>query len=180
MSRREVRVVILYEDKVHDSFLRRLVDQLGLRPVRYQKCGDAVRVLKSIGAEVDALRAKKDQKNLGLMIVIDADEKGLTGRIAELQSRIMTDARAGARAEDERIALVVPALEVENWYVHLCFPAARPVDENRDYKPSPEWRELEKDLGLASRRAVGAWSPEPGRTDPPSILAARAELLRIS
>jgi hypothetical protein len=74
----------------------------------------------------------------------------------------------------------VPAREIETWYVHLCFPAARPVDETRDdYKKSPEWRQLAKDLRAAAKRAVDAWDPEPGRIDPSSLTAARKELSRV-
>ncbi|MFS8071213.1 MAG: hypothetical protein ACMG6S_33000 [Byssovorax sp.] len=113
------------------------------------------------------------------MVMIDADNKGLQGRVKELLDRIATDSSDGARAEGERIALVVPALEIENWYVHLCVPAARPIDETRDYKPTPEWRALEKDLGAAAKQAVDAWAPQPGRVDPPSLTAARAELGRV-
>lgn len=179
MSRPDVRVVVLYEDEVHDSFLRKLVKHLRIEPVRFQKCGDSTGVLLRVGSEVDALRSQKHQRNLGLVICIDADKKGLLGRVTEMEGRITADAGDGARAQDERIAFVVPALEIESWYVHLCFPQARPIDEARDYKPSPEWREMAKDLGSASRRAVGAWSPEPGRLDPASLCAARTELRRL-
>lgn len=179
MSRDEVRIVVLYEDKAHDSFLRRLVKHLGLRPVRFEKCGDSSSVLARLGREVSELRAKKYQRNLGLVVVIDADEKGLAGRVAQLGQRIADDTSGGARADDERIAFVVPALEIENWYVHLCCPAARPIDEARDYKPSPEWRDLARNLADAARRAVEAWSPVAGRGDPPSLVAARDELGRV-
>jgi len=179
MPRPEVRIVVLYEDRAHDSFLRKLVKKLHLDPVRFEKCRDSTGVLRSLGREIDALRAEKHQKNLGLVICIDADEKGLSGRVAELSKRIASDARDGARTEDERIALVVPALEIENWYVHLCFPGARPIDETRDYKPSAEWRELVKDLGAASRRAMEAWQSTADRTDPASMVQARTELARV-
>jgi hypothetical protein len=180
MPRREVRVVVLYEDKAHDSFLRKLVKNLRLEPVRFEKCVDSTGVLRRLATEVDALRAEKHQKNLGLVVCIDADEKGLDGRIAELKKRIHDLTQDGARAEGERIALVVPALEIENWYVHLCSPAARPVDETRDYKPSPEWRELVKNLGASSRRAADAWTSGETTPDPLSMAAARIELRRVS
>ncbi|WP_437563490.1 hypothetical protein [Sorangium sp. So ce542] len=180
MSRPEVRLVVLYEDKVHDSFLRRLFKKRpGHGRVRFEKCVDSSGVLGRLGREVDALRSQKHQQNLGLVVVIDADEKGLSQRVDELEGRIEADARGGARAAGERIAFVVPALEIETWYVHLCVPSARPVDETRDYKASPAWRELEKDLSAASRRAVDAWPPAPDRQDPPSLSAARDELKRV-
>lgn len=179
MGRREVRTVILYEDQEQECLLRRLVKRLGLRPERYENCRNNVGVLQRLGQEVDALRERSYQKNVGLVVMIDADNKGLQGRVTELLDRIARDASDGARRGGERIVLVVPAWEIENWYVHLCVPAARPIDETRDYKPTPEWRELAKDLGAAAKRAVEAWAPEPGRADPPSLTAAREELGRL-
>ncbi|MEP7119584.1 MAG: hypothetical protein ABJE95_01695 [Byssovorax sp.] len=179
MARPEVRTVILFEDQAQETFLRRLVKRLGLRPERYQNCRNNVGVLQQLGVEVDALRERNFQKNVGLIVMIDADNKGLQGRVSELLSRIETDASDGARKSGERIALVVPAREIENWYVHLCVPAARPIDEGKDYKPTKEWRELEKDLGAAAKQAIDAWAPEAGRVDPPSLMAARVELDRV-
>jgi hypothetical protein len=94
-------------------------------------------------------------------------------------ARIEADASAGRRTEDDRIALFVPAWEIENWYVHLCVPAARPIDEGRDYNRTPEWTRLKKDLSAAAKQAVAAWGPEAGRDDPPSLSAARGELERV-
>lgn len=179
MGRPEVRTVLLFEDRAQETFLRRLVKSTGLRPERYENCRNNVGVLQRLGVEVNALRERNFQKNVGLVVMIDADNKGLQGRVSELLNRIATDASDGARRDGERIALVVPAWEIENWYVHLCVPAARPIDEAKDYKPTPEWRELEKDLGAAAKRAVDAWAPEAGRVDPPSLTAARAELDRV-
>jgi hypothetical protein len=179
MGRPEVRTVILYEDQEQECFLRRLVKRLGLRPERFQNCRNNAGVLQQLGQEVDALRERNFQKNVGLLVVIDADDKGLHGRVVELLDRIAKDASAGARRDAERIALVVPAREIENWYVHLCVPTARPIDETRDYKPTPEWRELAKDLGAAAKRAVEAWAPDPARVDPPSLTAARDEIARV-
>ena len=178
MGRPEVRTVVLYEDQEQETFLRRLVKRLGFRPERYENCRNNAGVLQRLGVEVDALRERNFQKNVCLVVMIDADDEDHHGRVKELLDRIASDASTGARKDGERVALLVPAWEIENWYVHLCIPEARPIDEGKDYKPTPEWRELAKDLGAAAKRAVEAWAPEPGRTDPPSLTAARAELGR--
>jgi hypothetical protein len=178
MGRPEVRVVILFEDQEQECFLRHLARRLGLRPVRFENCQNNAGVLERLGREVEALRERSFQKNLGLVVVIDADDKGLQRRVTELLSRIATDTGDG-RGPAERIALVVPAREIENWYVHLCVPAARPIDEARDYKPTPEWRALARDVGAAAKRAVAAWAPEASPVDPPSLSAAREELARV-
>jgi hypothetical protein len=179
MGRAAVRVVVLHEDRAQECFLRRLTQRLGLRPDRYENCLNNAGVLRRLGREVDELRARNYQPNLGLVVMIDADDKGTAGRVAELLRRIETDATGGARREGERIALLTPAREIENWYVHLCVPSVRPIDEARDYKPAPKWRALAADIGAAAKQAVAAWGPEAGRVDPPSLEAARGELSRV-
>lgn len=179
MGHPEIRTVVLFEDQDQECFLRHLTKRLHLRPLRFQNCKNNAGVLQRLGEEVDGLRERSYQKNLGLVVMIDADNQGLQGRVAELLGRIAKDARDGARRDQERIALVVPAWEIENWYVHLCVPAARPIDETKDYKPTPEWRELAKYIGAAAKQAVEAWAPESGRVDPLSLTAARAELSRL-
>jgi hypothetical protein len=179
MSRTEVRVVVLFEDDAHERFLRRLVNRLHLNPVRYEKCVDCNGVLDQLGREVEILRRKKDQKNLGLIAVIDADDVNIRKRLEQLQH--VMESVGETRGQDERIALLIPAWEIETWYVHLCCPEARPVDEARsDYKKDDAWKRLEREIGSAAKRAVDAWLPEVGRQDPPSLLAARAELLRLT
>jgi hypothetical protein len=162
-----------------ECFLRHLTRRLALRPVRFENCHNNAGVLQRLGREVDALRERSFQKDLGLVVMIDADDKGTAGRVAELLRRIETDATGGTRRDGERLAFLVPAREIENWYVHLCVPSARPIDEARDYKPAPEWRALAADVGAAARQAVAAWGPEAGRVDPPSLEAARSELTRV-
>jgi hypothetical protein len=178
MARAEVRVVVLFEDQAQEAFMRALVKRLKLKPVRWENCRNSVGVLQRLGVEVDALRARKHQRNLALVVVIDADEKGLVGRTTELEARVASEARDGARKDDERITFMVPALEIETWYVHFCCPEARPVDETRDYKLSREWRELAKNVGAAARRAAEVWPEELSPDDPASVKAAVRELAR--
>lgn len=180
MSRPEVRVVVLFEDDQHQKFVRRLADKLGLKPARLERCGGCVNVMDRFETELKAMRSRmKYQKNLGLMVVIDADDKDHRVRIRELERRLLRTETGGPRLAAERIAFVVPALEIENWYVHLCLAEARPVDDARDYKSSPEWKSLEGDLASAARRAIAAWDVEIGREDPSSLTDARAELARL-
>jgi hypothetical protein len=179
MGRHDLRAVVLFEDQEQECFIRRLALRLGLDPFRMKNCKNNAGVLQRLGQEVDALRKRNYQQNLGLVVVIDADRPDHQGRVAEVLARLERDASGGARKDAERIALVVPAWEIENWYVHLCVPAERPIDEGKDYKPTPAWRELAKDIGAAAKRAADAWPEEAGRVDPPSLVAARVELARV-
>lgn len=176
---RRVRVVALFEDSAHEYLLRSLLRRLGLPPhdVDYQRCVDCNRVERRLVDEVRSHRSKNYQHNLGILVMIDADAHGLAGRKRRLDGLLREAGLEGRRAT-ERIAYVVPALEGENWYVHFCRPEARPIDEARDYKTSPEWRALRDDIGAAARRLADAWFP-PGEDEPPSIRDARVELQRV-
>lgn len=180
MSRPDVRIVVLYEDEPHGKFVRHLTRKLGLRPERLEPCGGCVSVLDRFVLELKAMRNRmKYQHNLGLMVVIDADKASIEPRIRELEERLRISDTGGPRGAAERIAYIVPALEIENWYVHLCVPDARPVDEGKDYKPEPVWKELEKDLGAAARQAIEAWVRADNKGEPSSLTAARLELERL-
>lgn len=180
MPRNEVRVVVLYEDDAQGHFVRRLVQKLKLRPERLELCGDCNRVLSQFRLEVEMLQRKKNQRNLKLIVVIDADDSSRDKRLADLEG-IVGSVLGSRSGEEERIAFVIPAWEIETWYVHLCCPEARPIDESRkDYKSDPAWKTLLPDLGYAAKRAVEVWQPEKDRLDPPSLVAARDELQRLT
>lgn len=180
MSRTEVRVVVLYEDEQHSKFVRQLTRKLGLRPERFERCGGCGEVMERFVRELRAMRPRMSyQQNLGILVVVDADEPTPAMRLRELAEAVAASNTGGPRAPNERIAYLIPALEIENWYVHLCVPTARPIDEGRDYKPDPVWRALDRELGASARRAVDVWEPSPGRVDPSSIVAAREELARL-
>ncbi|MBZ4330212.1 hypothetical protein [Corallococcus sp. AS-1-12] len=178
MSRPEVRIVVVYEDEPHGKFVRQLTRKLGLRPERLEPCGGCVNVLDRFVVELKAMRHRmKYQHNLGLMVVIDADKASIAPRIRELEERLRDT--GGPRGATERIAYIVPALEIENWYVHLCVPAERPVDEGKDYKPERVWKDLEKDLAATASQAVDAWVRADKKDEPASLTAARLELDRL-
>lgn len=180
MSRPEVRVVVLYEDEQHSKLVRQLTRKLGLRPEYFVRCGGCGDVIRRFEQELLAMRPRMSfQKNLGLLVVIDADDRTVTPRLKQLEAVVAASNTGGPRGPAERIAYLIPALEIENWYVHLCVPAARPIDEGHDYKPDAVWRELAKELGKAAKAAVDAWDPQPNREDPASLVTARQELTRL-
>jgi hypothetical protein len=176
---RRVQVVALFEDRAHEFLLRSLLRRLGFSPhdVDYQRCEDCNRVERRFVDEVRSLRSKNYQHNIGILVMIDADAYGHAGRKRRLDGLLREAGLAERRATD-RIAYVVPALEGENWYVHFCCPESRPIDETRDYKPSPEWRALRDDIGGAAGRLAAAWFPSL-EDEPAAIRDARVELQRV-
>ena len=180
MPRSEVRATVLFEDDAQGHLLRRLLPRLGLdgRATRFVRCGDSTRVLDNFRTEIAALRRKRHQKNLGLLVAIDGDAPGLSRRHAELDALVREQGEP--RGESERIAYVVPCRAIETWYVHFCDPTARPVDPELDYKPTSSFRALDLDLGAAAREVALHWPPEAERLDPESVVLARKELDRLS
>ena len=62
-----------------------------------QRFADCVRLLRSL----------RHQQNLGLIVAIDGDNKGVAARKAELAAELIATS-AAARGDDEAIALFVP------------------------------------------------------------------------
>lgn len=181
-----VRLVALYEDRAQEAFVRGLTRRLGLRPERLIRCGDCERVVAALAQELQVTRARMTyQRNLGLLVVLDADAEngpakrgGFSARLRWLEETVICSDTGGPRGADERISFLVPALEIESWYIHLCVPALRPISEHTDYKESAPWRSLAEDLGKAAKEAMLVWEP-PLVGEPASISAARGELTRL-
>lgn len=176
---RRVRLIALFEDSAHEYLLRSLLKHLrfGPRDVEYVRCVDCTRLERRFVDEVRSRRSKNYQQNYGILVMIDADAYGHVGRKRRLDE-LLREAGLAERQVTDRIAYIVPALEGENWYVHFCCPAARPIDEQRDYKTSPEWRALRDDLGASARQLANAWTL--ALDDEPSALRdARVELQRV-
>lgn len=171
-------IVVLFEDNAHESLLRQVMRRVyGCRPprVRYERCTDCSGVERRLSSEVDLLHARRHQQSRRLLVTIDADQHGISGRVSRLDEIV---ARANAGERDERIAYVIPCLEAENWYVHFCCPSRRPIDEACDYKRDPDWRKLANDLGAAARNLARAWQQDP-TSDPPSVRRTRREFARL-
>src|SRR5678816_3410471 len=87
------RVRLLCEDRRTDRFLRRLCKRFDVfvleSDVAPAGIGDAsLWVRKRYAACVELLRARRHQRNLGLIVAIDGDNKGLDRRKAELAAEL--------------------------------------------------------------------------------------------
>ncbi|MEQ1565843.1 MAG: hypothetical protein ABMA64_09415 [Myxococcota bacterium] len=173
----EVRVIVLVEDDAQRQFVTQLIQHLGLRRQRIVPCGDSTRVLQTFRLEVEVLRRKRKQQNLGLIVVIDADDASTEPRRRELD-HIVEEVLGQRRSLLDRIVYLVPARAIETWYVHFCDPNARPVDPAVDYKETPSFRLLGDDLRSAARDAVVKWA-DPHLDAPESVVQARVELTRV-
>jgi len=136
MADRYTQVVILCEDYMHLSFVRRYLVQRGIEGRRIRgnvapsgRGAGSQYVLNGYPKEVKAIRSRPHIR-AGLVAVIDADTLSVKDRFSQLEKALADNGQPG-RAEAERIGLLSPKRNVETWVFHLLGNA---VDEETDYK----------------------------------------------
>jgi len=185
-DRRQLRGIVLAEDRRTERFIRHLLDVCGFdkRKFRFhtapgQGSGEAwVRV--QYPGEVKLLRAKVHQR-LCLVAICDGDALGVEARKAQLDEALR-QADLQTRAATERIATPVPTWAIENWLLDLL---GEP-NINEAKKPSteagPTWKQLfERAYGAdekgALTEAANRWDTANPRL--PSLENGRVEFERI-
>lgn len=128
------------------------------------------------------LRSKLHQRDLGLIVHIDGDARGVRARKSELDRRLR-DSGAQSRATAERAAILVPTWSIETWLLHLT-GLAEPLETEqvkRGHAPSPTFATALGALTEAENRhvtdAAAAFVTLP--TTLPSLLDGRDEARRV-
>jgi hypothetical protein len=131
-SPREMRAVLLVEDKHQERFVRALLVRLGfeVRRLRFKISpsgrGSAENwVRKRYPDEVALLRRSRHQRNLCLLAMRDGDRQGVGARQRELDDELSTQGQE-PRAANERIAAPVPTWNIETWLAAMQGPRRRP------------------------------------------------------
>ena len=171
---RRVQMVLVCEDKQHHVFARRLIKKMNWNVSQLR-----IEVAPAGSGAADQfvrVRYPRELKELRqgvvLLLMLDGDAKGLTGRIQELD-----DARkeAGLAAPNrDRVFVFVPTWNIETWLEYLD---GNTVDETRsDYPRLKRERECQRHVDeLASMcRAHELRDPAPG-----ALLAACEEYERF-
>ena len=156
MSKKSVHFVILCEDKQQHVFVYRTLRQLNfnfsnhdLRIVLPKGGSGEQHVRKSYSSEVKAHRSKAAARNGGLLAIMDADKGTVEGHYEEL-ARELAAASLPPRAEQERIAILIPKRNIETW-IHFLFGSE--VSEEAE-KPYPKLRMRESECQPAVERLV--------------------------
>ena len=134
---RPSQVIVLAEDRRHQSFVRRYLRRLGHseHDVRFEDlpsgrgCGEQW-VRERYAKAVQDYRARSSRARTSLVVAIDADGGDRDRRLQQLQ-QTLNDAELPPRTDQERIAHVVPKRNIETWV--LCLDG-RLVDEGTDYR----------------------------------------------
>ncbi|OAD20112.1 hypothetical protein THIOM_004207 [Candidatus Thiomargarita nelsonii] len=125
ISRHQPQVVILCEDITHYHFARKYLRCHGFKRIIPKICpkgrssGEQY-VRTHYAAEVKAHRSKANYLNTALVVVIDADLKSIDERITSLnESPNMIELAQAPRLDTEKIAIFVPARNIETWIHYL-------------------------------------------------------------
>lgn len=125
MSPRRVKIVLLCEDNQHEAFTRRFLKGMGwnTREIRVEKSPAAsgaaeqwVRI--TFPKELRIYRSRKNKAGSALIVMIDADDKSVQERIAELESECNSQ-QLEFRTGDEAVAILVPKRNIETWIHYL-------------------------------------------------------------
>lgn len=137
-----VQLVLLCEDRQHETFARRFLEQAGwsTRRIRVEMAppgkGSAEQFVRDrFPTELAAYRSNRNRVAQGLIVVLDGDNKGVAARIQELTAAC--DAEGIERRRDgEAVAFVIPTWNIETWLAYL---SGSIVDETKN-----DYRRLER------------------------------------
>ena len=121
---RNVRIVLLCEDRQHETFVRRFLLRHGwnLRDFRVELSphgrGSAEQfVREQFPRELQAIRAKGDE-NVRLIVMIDGDDKGVNIRRDTLNAACEAQSITAPGATD-KVLICVPTWNIETWFAFL-------------------------------------------------------------
>lgn len=111
------RVMLLGEDVAHRQFLRELCAKLNWRVIDEAfapRSGGAASgwVIRQFPQRLAELRA--GYQDLGLVVAIDGDNVGRSGRIEALR-KACDEANTGPRLDRDPVALLVPTWSIDTW-----------------------------------------------------------------
>lgn len=138
---RSVRIVLLCEDRQHETFVLRFLKGVGwnLRDIRVEKAprgrGSAEQYVRErFPGELRAVRSKRGEK-VYLILVVDGDDQGSAGRTASLK-RACIEQQVDPPSSSDQVLVCVPTWNIETWLAYLGGEA---VEES-----SPDYPRLDR------------------------------------
>ena len=148
---REVQIVLLCEDGQHQAFVERFLESTGRltrkakRRLRVEKAsqgqGAAEQFVRErFPRELAEYRRRRKRVSGALVVMLDGDAAGVTGRLAELDAACE---RQGIpiRRSDEDVFVFVPTWRIESWLAWLGSETETIDEERRDYPRLPRERD---------------------------------------
>jgi hypothetical protein len=131
-------IIVLIEDQMQRSVVQRYLEchgygkglKYGQYRVRFLQSKKGVGsgeqfVRQNYPKEYKEFCKKKNNQNIALIVVIDADTKTVQERFDQLTNK-------GEYYQDQNIAILIPKRNIESW---LAFWSGGTVDESTNYKP---------------------------------------------
>jgi hypothetical protein len=122
---RSVNMVILCEDRQHEAFARRFLKKSGIstRDLRIeispQGRGSAEQFVRDrYLEELQYYRSRSHRVQQALLVIINADKRDVADRINQVEQEAVATPDGGRR-DDERVAICVPARNIETWFAYL-------------------------------------------------------------
>ena len=143
---RNVRIVLLCEDKQHKVFVCRFLEKIGWIPRDLKSVvsptgrGSAEQfVRKQFPRELQTLRAKRGERKY-LIVMVDGDASGVAARKASLDAAC-DDYGIASLNDADNVLICVPTWNIETWLAYLD---GESVDEtNKNYHKLPRPRECQ-------------------------------------
>jgi hypothetical protein len=172
---RNVNTVILCEDRQHETFARRFLAKLGTG-YRVQRVevspkgrGSGEQFVRSrFAKELAHFRARRHRVEQSLIVIVDADRQGVSARIEQAESAAVESGQ-GRRQDGERVAIFVPARNIETWLAYLD---GQTVNEGDAYPRLPRERDCQRHVERLHEMCRQGELREPA---PPSLKAACEE-----
>ena len=121
---RRVQVILLCEDRQHEAFARRFLrergwtaHQLRVEKVPHGEGSGEQYVRERYLKELVAFR-RSAVRNRALVVLIDGDNKGVAGRMRDLDA-VCEANNEPARRASERVFVFVPTWNIETWLAYL-------------------------------------------------------------
>ncbi len=178
---RGVQLVLLCEDRQHETFVRRFLEKAGwsTRRMRVQMAppgkGSAEQFVRDrFPNELAAYRSNRNRVAQGLIVVRDGDNQGVNARIQELSAACVAEG-IDPRRDDEAVAIVIPTWNIEAWFAYL---GGSNVDETNDnYRRLDRPRDCQTHVDELHEMCQQGTLRQPA---PASLEAACAEYRRLT
>ena len=183
MSKRFAQVIILVEDKQQQSFVQRLLQELGYPNHKLDVlslpagagAGEAY-VRQQYPVQVKELRPRASYQYVALVLAIDGDGRTIADRCQQLAAQLDA-AKLDARGATEKIVHLVPCRNIETWIEYLGDMTTTIDEQHRYAKLTGRQRHCQQAVEQMAR-LCRAEQPVPANC-PPSLAAAIEELKRL-
>ena len=135
---RSVQLVLVCEDRQHETFARRFLEKAGwsTRRLRVEMAppgrGSAVQFVRErFPKELSAYRSNRNRVAQGVIVMLDGDAEGVVARFDEL-ARVCEGHGIKPRDHEEHVAIFVPTWNIETWLADL---SGTNVDESKSDYP---------------------------------------------